>query len=58
MPEYIVSITRRVPNPDWKPPSPYSRDEPPQFLEETVTTVTLDADQWKAVQRAIVEGLK
>lgn len=65
--DYEVIITRRVTNPDWK--EPVNQGEimrrlygneggPERYLSQTVTTVTLNADQWRDVQAAIVEALK
>jgi hypothetical protein len=53
--DYELRITRRAPNPDYRAKSSYNSE--PQFLEHNVTLVTLDADQWQRVQRAIVEAL-
>ena len=54
---YLVQITRQVPNPDY-PTKSVHYSEVGQFLSREVTTVTLDSDQWRKVQAAIVEVLK
>lgn len=56
--EYLISITRLELNPEWTPArGPYDR-EVERYLRNEVTTSTLDADQWRKVQAAIVEALK
>ncbi len=56
--EYELRIERRVVNPEWSPKcGPYDREVEP-YLGRAVTTVTLDPDQWRKVQAAIVEALK
>jgi len=56
--EYELRIERRVVNPEWSPKrGPYDREVEP-YLERNVSLVTLDPDQWRKVQAAIVEALK
>ncbi len=56
--EYELRIERRVVNPEWSPKrGPYDREVEP-YLERAVTNVTLDPEQWRKVQAAIVEALK
>ncbi len=58
-PEYVINITRRTPNPEYKSSrGMYERGEVPMFVETTVTTCTLDLAEWRKVQRAIVEALQ
>ena len=63
--QYELLITVREPNPDFKPArggqilrQMYGGEEgQPAFLREEVTKATLTADQWRRVQRAIIEAL-
>lgn len=64
MADYQITISREVPNPHYVEADPmrgYDNRNDEQrrpLLEQTVTTATLDEEQWKAVQRAIIEVLK
>lgn len=62
MTEYSVTITRSVPNPDFKERrgsfGGYANDEPQRYKEQTVTSCTLTEEQWRKVQRAIVEAME
>lgn len=62
MTEYEVVITKRTPNPDWKPrpTSPYYGDrepETPRYLEQQVLSVTVDEATFAAFRKAAVETL-
>lgn len=55
--EYEVRIARRIANPNYREDSSLHQTSQ-RFIEQDVTIVTLDAEQWKAVQAAIVEALR
>jgi len=57
--EFNLEIRRSVPNPEFDKPRPQYAAEIARYLElPSVTVVTLNEEQWRKVQAAIVEALK
>jgi hypothetical protein len=59
--EYKITITKQEENPEWEEKSNrmYAYNEPMQerYIEKFKTIATLDENQWKKVQKAIIESL-
>lgn len=55
--EFEVRIARRALNPNYREDSALHQTSQ-RFIEQDVTIVTLDVEQWRKVQAAIVEALR
>ena len=53
--EYVLTIEKREPNPEYKPQQMFNRSEIPPFIERKEMYVALTEAEFQAVKKAVLE---